>query len=107
VEFSHLVVLVTTASKSEAENIAKNLLEKKLIACANVIGPVCSYFTWENKIEQAEEFLLLLKSSQSLFDKLVEEVKLIHSYRIPEILALPVAAGSNDYLNWFTDSLTR
>jgi periplasmic divalent cation tolerance protein len=100
-------VLVTTASKSEAENIAKNLLEKKLIACANVIGPVCSFFNWENKREHAEEFLLLLKSRRSLFDKLVQEVKLIHSYDIPEILALPVVAGSSDYLNWFTDSLIR
>ena len=97
---SYILVLVTTSSKQEAEKIAQNLLEAKLIACANIIGPVSSHFHWDGKVEQAEEFLVLMKSRSDLFEKISETVGKLHSYEVPEIIALPIVAGSKAYLDW-------
>jgi periplasmic divalent cation tolerance protein len=102
---SFIIVLVTTVKKQEAEKIAQSLLEKKLVACANIIGPVSSHFHWEGKLERTEEFLLLLKSKQDLFNELEQEVKALHSYDVPEVMALPVVAGSKGYLDWLACSL--
>lgn len=104
-ENPYILVLVTTASKQEAETIAQQLLDAKLIACANIVWPVSSRFRWGGKVEQAEEFLVLLKSRQDLFDELTAKVKALHSYEVPEVLALPIAAGSKDYLDWLSSSL--
>jgi periplasmic divalent cation tolerance protein len=106
-ENSLIIVLVTVGSKEEAEKISQQLLEDKLIACANIIGPVTSHFQWLGKIDCAEEFLVLLKSRKDLFEALSEKVKSLHSYEVPEILALSVVAGSKDYLRWFGDSLKK
>jgi periplasmic divalent cation tolerance protein len=95
-----IVVLVTTASKEEAEKIAQRLLKDKLIACANIISPVTSHFHWSGKIDCAEECLVVMKSRMSLFEELVECVKGLHSYEVPEVLALPIVAGSEAYLDW-------
>lgn len=99
-----IVVLVTVRNKQEAEKIARELLEEKLIACANVVGPVSSHFHWDGKVEQAEEFLVLLKSRGDLFEKLSERVTALHSYEVPEVLAVPVVAGSKGYLDWLAKS---
>jgi periplasmic divalent cation tolerance protein len=96
----YIIVVITTASKQEAENIVQSLLEAKLIACANIIGPVQSHFHWSGKIERAEEYLVLMKSRKDLFEKLLEAAKALHSYEVPEILALRVVAGSKAYLDW-------
>ena len=104
---SLIVVLVTVGSKEEAEKISRQLLEDKLIACANIIGPVTSHFRWLGKIDCSEEFLILLKSRMNLFEALSEKVKALHSYEVPEILALPVLVGSMDYMSWFDDSLKK
>jgi periplasmic divalent cation tolerance protein len=104
---SFIVVLVTVGSKEEAEKISLQLLEEKLIACANVVGPVTSHFQWLGKIDRAEEFLVFLKSRIDLFDALSEKIKSLHSYEVPEILALPVVAGSKNYLSWLGDSLKK
>ncbi len=95
-----ILVLVTTPSKIEAEKIVQKLLEDKLIACGNIIHPVTSYFHWSGKIDCAEECLVVLKSRMKLFESLVECVKNLHSYEVPEILALPIVAGSEAYLGW-------
>ena len=92
--------MVTTASKHEAEKIAQHLLEEKLIACANIIGPVSSLFHWSGKIERTEEYLIFMKSRKDLFEKLAETVKTLHSYEVPEILVLPIVEGSEAYLDW-------
>jgi len=102
---SHIIVIVTTASKAEAETITQRLLEAKLIACANIIGPIESYFHWSGKIDKAEEYLVLMKSRKDLFAKLAETVKASHSYEVPEIIALPIVNGSKPYLNWLDDCL--
>ncbi len=100
-----IIVIVTVSSKKEAESIAQTLLQEKLIACANIVGPVSSHFHWEGKVEVAEEFLVLLKSRMDLFDALSARVKGLHSYEVPEILAIPVVAGSKAYLDWIGVSL--
>lgn len=105
-ETTFVIVLVTTASKQEAEKIAQQLLNEHLVACANIIGPVSSLFHWSGKIERAEEYLMLLKSREGLFEKLAETVKALHSYEVPEILVLPVSGSSEAYLNWLRSCLS-
>jgi periplasmic divalent cation tolerance protein len=97
--------MVTTASREEAETIVQRLLEARLIACANIVGPVSSHFHWSGKIEKAEEHLILMKSRKDLFEKLSETVKALHSYEMPEILALPVVEGSKAYMDWLGSCL--
>lgn len=92
--------LITTASVLEAERIAGILLEKRLIACANLVPGIQSIFRWENKICHENEVLLIVKSVVENFNQIVQTVKANHSYQIPEIIALPIIAGSADYLNW-------
>jgi len=101
----YIVVLVTTSSKQEAEKIAQSLLEMKLIACANVLGPVSSYFYWAEKIERAEEYLMLLKTRTDLFDAVSAKVKTLHSYEVPEVIALPVLKIVGAYREWLLSVL--
>ena len=96
----YIVVLVTTKDEQEANAIAQKLLENKLIACANIIANIKSIFSWQGKMDQANETLLILKSQQKFFPRLVQAVKSVHSYDVPEIIALPIVEGSDDYLNW-------
>jgi periplasmic divalent cation tolerance protein len=102
---AYIIVMVTTASKVEAETIAQRLLEARLIACANIVGPVQSQFRWSGKIDRAEEYLVLMKSRKDLFEDLSETVKALHSYEVPEIIAVPIIAGSKAYLNWLDSCL--
>ena len=102
---TYIIVTVTTTNKQEAENIAQHLLKEHLIACANIIGPVSSIFHWTGKIEKAEEYLIVMKSREDLFEKLAETVKALHSYKVPEILALPIVDGSRAYLDWLSSCL--
>ena len=97
--------MVTTVSKQEAEKISRQLLKEKLIACANVIGPVSSFFHWSGKIEAVEEYLVLMKSRADLFERLSDRVRVMHSYAVPEILGIPVVEGSKAYLDWLGSCL--
>jgi periplasmic divalent cation tolerance protein len=102
---SYIIIIVTTAGREEAETIVQRLLEARLIACANIIGPVSSHFHWSGKMEKAEEYLILMKSRKDLFEKLSETVKALHSYEVPEILALPVVEGAKAYMDWLGSCL--
>jgi periplasmic divalent cation tolerance protein len=102
----YVIVLVTTASKLEAEKIINHLLNDRLIACANILGPVTSLYHWWGNIERSDEWLVLMKSRRDLFDRLTEAVKTLHSYEVPEILALPVVEGSRTYLDWLQSCLS-
>jgi periplasmic divalent cation tolerance protein len=102
---SHIIVLTTTSSREEAEKIAKTLLEEKLIACANIIGPAYSLFWWQGKIDTAQEHLILMKTRRDLFGKVSERVKTLHSYQVPEVIATRITEGSKDYLKWLDESL--
>jgi len=102
-----VVVLVTASSKSEAVKISKRLLEKKLAACINLVSPVESSYWWKGKMEKSREVLLIIKTRKSLVKKLVSAVRAVHSYTVPEIIALPVVAGSRDYLEWIDENTLR
>ncbi|MCW4045853.1 MAG: divalent-cation tolerance protein CutA [Candidatus Bathyarchaeota archaeon] len=104
-ENSYVVVMVTTASREEAEVIVQRLLEAKLIACANIVGSVQSRFIWAGKLDSAEECLVLMKSRRDLFAELVETVEGLHSYEVPEVIAFPVVEGSKSYLDWLGSCL--
>lgn len=101
------VVMVTTASKQEAEKIAQHVLKERLIACANIIGPISSFFHWSGKMEKAEEYLILMKSRKDLFKQLAETVKALHSYEVPEIIVFPIVEGSKAYLDWMGSCLAQ
>lgn len=100
----HIVVLVTARDTQEAERIARHVVEKKVAACVNIVPGVRSIFRWEGKVDDAQEVLLILKSRQELFDMLAREVKSVHSYDVPEIIALPIVGGYEPYLKWVSDS---
>lgn len=102
---SYVVIMMTTSNKEEAMKIVRSLLEKKLIACANIVGPVSSLFWWEGKIDQASEFLVFMKTHKNLFERLSETVREIHSYEVPEIVALPMIEGLPPYMEWLKASL--
>jgi len=102
---SYIFVVMTAANMEEAVKIVRCLLDERLIACANIVGPVSSLFWWEGKIDEASEFLVFMKSHRSLFKRISERVKEIHSYQVPEVIALPIIEGSPPYLEWLGASL--
>jgi periplasmic divalent cation tolerance protein len=100
-----IVVFVTCASTAEARRIATALVKRRLAACGNVLGSgVSSIYRWKGKVEKAREVLLILKSTRRAYTNLEREVLRLHSYKIPEIIAVPVVAGSRQYLEWVRES---
>lgn len=101
-----VVVLVTCASWKEAEKLARALVQKRLAACVNIANSrVKSVYRWKGKIESASEFLLTVKTTQRQFAALEKEIRRLHTYETPEIIALPIVAGSKAYLRWIADSV--
>ncbi len=96
----NLVVFVTASSTDEAERIARAMVEERLAACANLVPSVASIFRWKGTIEREEEVLIIMKSRRRLLDRLVDRVKELHSYEVPEVVALPIVGGSDAYLDW-------
>ena len=101
----NIVVLITARDGEEAERIARRLIEEKLIACANIVDGVKSIFWWQGKVDEARETLIILKSKKTLFKKIIKTVKSVHSYDVPEIIALPIIDGNPDYLEWIHASV--
>ena len=95
-----LVVLVTASSQEEALLIGRRVVEKKLAACVTVVPKVISVFEWDGSVCEEHEWLLVMKSNAGAYGALEAEVKTLHSYDVPEILALPVVKGSSEYLAW-------
>ena len=104
---ANVIVLTTTATKREAQKIVQYLLQQRLIACANIPGPVESRFWWKEKINKAKEFLVFMKSDERLCPKLSQTIKQLHSYEVPEILALPIAEGWPAYVEWLNSCLIK
>ena len=102
-----IVVLVTGSNARECTRIARSLLDKRLIACANLIPQVRSLYHWKGKIADEKECLMLLKSSRELFAALQSEVEKLHSYSVPEVIALPIIDGASNYLNWIGESVLQ
>jgi periplasmic divalent cation tolerance protein len=102
-----IVVFVTCGSEEEALKIARALVEERLAACANIVSPLRSIYRWEGKIWDEKEWLLIIKTQQSTFEDLSKRVKALHSYSLPEIIALPIVEGSPAYLNWIEENTKR
>lgn len=96
----YAAVFITAPSKKEACRISKFLLDRHIIACANMVSGIDSYFWWRNKKENAKECLLIAKTRKSLLKKLIAAVNKIHPYEVPEIIALPILEGNKAYLDW-------
>jgi periplasmic divalent cation tolerance protein len=98
-----LVVLVTTDSAANAEYLAETLVREKLAACVNVLPGIVSIYSWEDGVQHDSEVLMLVKTRRPLVKKLIARLQALHSYDVPEIIALPIVAGSEPYLRWLTD----
>jgi periplasmic divalent cation tolerance protein len=100
-----IVVLSTASTAAEAEVIARRLVEDRLAACVNVVTGVRSFYRWKGKIEKSPEWLLVIKSSRGRFEKLRAALEKLHSYDVPEVIALPVVEGTKNYLLWMEGEL--
>ena len=100
---NEIFIFITTSSEEEAANIAYSLVETRLAACVNIIRNIRSIYRWKGKVEDDAEVLMVAKTKQTLFDPLMNKVKELHSYAVPEIIAIPVTEGSKDYLEWLNE----
>ena len=101
----YVVVLVTAKDKKEAHKISVQLIKAKLAACVNIVDKVDSIFFWAGKIDQAKESLLMIKSKKEKLARIIKLVKSLHSYEVPEIIAIPIIAGDKPYLRWIDAAL--
>ncbi|MFQ6096970.1 MAG: divalent-cation tolerance protein CutA [Armatimonadota bacterium] len=101
----YVAILVTTPDSEEAESIAHRLLERRLVACANILAGVRSLFWWEDKINTSGEVLLVLKTRRELLDEVTQSVTEAHSYDVCEVIGLPILAGNASYLRWIDQSV--
>jgi len=104
-EAVYAVILVTASSEAEALRLKKVLMEKRKAACVNIISHVESHFWWKGKIDIADEVLMIIKTRTAAVKDIISLVKEAHSYQIPEIIALPVIAGNEDYLKWVDEEV--
>ena len=100
-----IVVLMTAPNAEEATRIAEMLVERTLAACVQILPPITSIYIWKGEVQRESEILLVAKSTRAKFDDLEEAVRAIHSYETPEIIALPIVAGSQSYLSWLSSCL--
>ena len=104
-EPKYIVVFITTGGTEEAQRISRILLEQRKVACVNIIPKVDSLFWWEDKLDSAQENLLIAKTKASLLPEIINLVKKVHSYDVPEIIALPIVGGNQEYLEWIEKSV--
>ena len=102
---SFLVVLSTFPTLSKAKQISKLLVGKRLAACVNILGPASSFFWWKGKVDRAREYLLVIKTKTSRFNRLKSFLEKHHPYSVPEIIALPIRRGNSPYLGWLKASV--
>lgn len=100
-----IAVFMTAAHREEAARLAEMLVEKRLAACVQILPEMESVYRWQGKVERQREVLLIAKTTRSRFEELETEVRVLHSYETPEIVALPLAAGSSPYLEWLKTSV--
>ena len=101
------IVLTTAGSQAEAHKIAQALVERRLAACVNIVPQIESVYRWQGNVERATEWLLLIKTQVSTFERVRDAIKELHSYDLPECVMLEVAAGSSEYLNWIAENTTE
>lgn len=100
-----IVILSTCESLEEAERIARQLVESRLAACVNVIPGLKSFYRWKGAIEESAEHLLVVKTSRGLFERVRDQIEAMHSYEVPEAIALPIVDGSPNYLRWLAGEI--
>ena len=101
------VVFVTAPDMTVAQRLARRLLEQKLAACVNVVPGMTSFFWWQEKIDEQSETLLIIKTISAKLNALINGIKKEHPYEVPEIIALPIVGGAEDYLQWLRDSVEK
>ena len=104
-ELHYIVIFITTATAEEAQQISQVLLNQRKTACVNIVPKVSSLFWWQDKFDSAQESLLIIKTKAALLPEIISLVKKVHSYEIPEIVALPIIGGNRDYLEWIGRSV--
>ncbi|MGC9068022.1 MAG: divalent-cation tolerance protein CutA [Thermoprotei archaeon] len=102
-----IVVFITCSNLFEGQRITKILIENKLAACVNLVKDIKSVYWWKGNIETSNEVLLIVKSDAKILNKLIEVVKSNHSYTVPEIIAIPIIGGNQDYLKWISESISQ
>ncbi len=100
---AQLVVLITTPSSEEGHRIARALVDERLAACVNILSPIQSIYRWEGQVQEDREVLLVVKTTAQMLEPLSLRVRQLHSYEVPEIIALQVVAGASDYLDWIDE----
>lgn len=103
----YIQVITTTATHDEAEIIGRALVEERLAACTQILGPIKSIYRWEGQIETSEEYQCWAKSRRELFEQIEATIRRLHPYQVPEILAVPIAAGSESYLKWLDEEVKK
>ncbi|MDA8165745.1 MAG: divalent-cation tolerance protein CutA [Desulfobacteraceae bacterium] len=103
----YIQVTTTVAQKEQAQAIAEALLESRLAACVQIVGPITSMYWWEDDIDKSSEYLCIIKTRQEKYDQVEKAIRAAHSYEVPEILALLITAGSKDYLTWLDTELKK
>lgn len=103
----YIQVSMTVEKKEDAQRIGREAVESRLAACVQISGPITSLYWWKGRIEEAEEWLCLLKTEMRLFEELVSKLRALHPYEVPEIVAVPLAAGSADYLRWIDQEVKK
>jgi len=99
-QFTDIVLFITTADAEEAQRIAGVLVKERKAACVNIVPRISSLFWWQDKVDSAQESLLIVKTEASVLNEIVRLVRELHSYDVPEIIALPIIGGNQDYLEW-------
>ncbi|MBW1769098.1 MAG: divalent-cation tolerance protein CutA [Deltaproteobacteria bacterium] len=102
----YIQVITTTEKKEDVEKLSREMVGKRLAACAQILGPITSTFRWEGSIDTAEEWLLIMKTRDDLYEELEKAILEIHPYDVPEILATPVIAGNKTYLDWLNSEVS-
>ena len=100
-----IVVLTTLPTRAKARRMATLVLKEKMAACVNLVGPAESFFWWQGKVDQAKEYLLLIKTRTSHFVRIQKFLEKHHPYSVPEIVALPIQKGNTSYLSWLEESV--
>ncbi len=100
----YILVISTVPSEAEGNDIAQKIVTERLAACVTVSSANQSFYRWEEHISHDQEFILFIKTRASLFSNLEKRIKALHSYQVPEIIALPILAGSNEYLDWISQN---
>ena len=103
----YIIIFITCNDAEEAQNMAELIVEQRMAACVNIVPNINSSFWWEGKIESAQESLLLIKTKADKLPEIIQSVKAVHTNTIPEIIALSIIGGNQDYLNWIDNEVSE